>query len=42
MTTTTTLTVTVTAPTSENARAWAQTLADLIHAEHGDHMRLTT
>ncbi|WP_030568544.1 hypothetical protein [Streptomyces aureocirculatus] len=42
MTATTTLTVTVTAPTSENAQAWAQTLADLILAEHGDHMRLKT
>lgn len=40
MTGTATLAITVTAPTAENANAWADTLADLVQAEHGDHMRL--
>lgn len=35
-----TLAITVTAPTAENAHQWAETLADLVQAEHGDHMRL--
>jgi hypothetical protein len=37
-----TLAVTVTAPTAENASQWIETIADLVHAEHGDHMRLDT
>lgn len=39
---TVTLTVTVTAPTRRDGRIWAETLADLIRAEHGHHMRLST
>lgn len=30
----------VTAPTGENAGQWAQTIADLVAAEHGQQMRL--
>ncbi|MCZ4602957.1 hypothetical protein O3S80_04050 [Streptomyces sp. Lzd4kr] len=39
---TATLAITVTAPTAENAIQWIDTLADLVHAEHGDQMRLDT
>ena len=39
---TATLAITITAPTRENANSWAETLLDLIQAEHGDHMRLDT
>ncbi|WP_042174655.1 hypothetical protein [Streptomyces sp. NBRC 110035] len=35
-----TVTVTVHAPTEENAAAWAQTISDLVSAEHGQEMRL--
>lgn len=30
----------VSAPTEENAEQWAQTIADLVTAEHGQDMRL--
>lgn len=30
----------ISAPTQENADAWADTIHDLVHAEHGDQMRL--
>lgn len=35
-----TLAITVTAPTIENANQWAETIGDLVQAEHGDTMRL--
>lgn len=37
---TATLSIILTAPTAENATQWAETIHDLIHAEHGDHMRI--
>lgn len=37
---TATVAITINAPTQENADTWAETIHDLIHAEHGDHMRL--
>lgn len=37
---TATLSVIITAPTAENAGQWVETIHDLVHAEHGDHMRL--
>jgi hypothetical protein len=37
---TATVAITVTAPTAENANSWADTIADLVQAEHGDQMRL--
>lgn len=37
---TATLAITVHAPTETNANTWADTLYDLVHAEHGDQMRL--
>lgn len=40
MTATVALTIHVTAPTEGDARSWAQTIADLVVAEHGQHMRL--
>lgn len=37
---TATVSIIITAPTQENADQWANTIYDLVHAEHGDHMRL--
>jgi hypothetical protein len=37
---TATVSIIITAPTAENADAWADTIADLVQAEHGDQMRL--
>lgn len=37
-----TLAVTVTGPTRENVNQWIETLADLLEAEHGQHMRINT
>jgi hypothetical protein len=37
---TATVSIIITAPTQENADAWADTIYDLVHAQHGDHMQL--
>lgn len=37
---TATVVVTVHAPTADSATTWAGTIASLVRAEHGDHMRL--